>query len=610
MSYKKSFFGKHACDIAALFAGLLLCVFLFAAAPYGAGLGDEALYCAIPLRFLAGDAPITEEWHLSQLFGLINVPLCAVYTRLAGSAEGIILFIRYVYSAAAAAIYGFIYGKLRRFGAAGITAAFLFCAMIPQTMQAFSYITLSVWFIMLALLILVFDGQRKNAGKYLLGGAVFALGVLAEPLLAVLYVCWAAAAGIFALRRRRHPEARGRYFLLEPRVFLPVTAGCAILFAAFMAILCAAGSLRALNETLPYLFTGKDYNVSNLIDLSKLRQAATACGLPWITGLALCLIAAAVTGRFFRDRRMAVRVVFLLSAVFLASCLAHWFAVKTPFTGVNVYLFLQKHDFPLLLFAPIPFLLCNKKDPRLTAMLAVGYGFSLLVDISSRTYLGSGGFLIRVPLLLQLSVFLKEQRSAPAEKPREKTKAAAALRALRAAGAVTGVICAAAVLLWDLNYISAAGPRKLPEQAVLHTSEPMEYTLTAGPLKNVKTTASIGRQYEKTLADLERIDAGKEGAFAVLDAAPFTYLYTNRPCGAFSVWYETPEPERLYAYWRMPHTEIPAYLYWPYYANGLFYPRSDAVLREQMEDLSAFIDFDCEPGEAGYILTVRALKQK
>ena len=46
---------------------------------YGFGGNDEAFYLTIPNRFLMGDAPIKDEWHLSQLSGFLLMPFVWLY---------------------------------------------------------------------------------------------------------------------------------------------------------------------------------------------------------------------------------------------------------------------------------------------------------------------------------------------------------------------------------------------------------------------------------------------------------------------------------------------------------------------------------------------------
>ena len=63
--------------------------------PYGFGSYDDAFYLTVPHRLSMGDALFVDEWHLSQLSGLLTAPLVWLYRTLTGSMDGSILAARY-----------------------------------------------------------------------------------------------------------------------------------------------------------------------------------------------------------------------------------------------------------------------------------------------------------------------------------------------------------------------------------------------------------------------------------------------------------------------------------------------------------------------------------
>ncbi|HEY1535470.1 MAG TPA: hypothetical protein VGF76_15700 [Polyangiaceae bacterium] len=59
--------------------------------------GDEAFYSAMPYTFALGNRPYVDELGTQQSAGILLVPFYRVYLAIAGSADGIILFNRYLY---------------------------------------------------------------------------------------------------------------------------------------------------------------------------------------------------------------------------------------------------------------------------------------------------------------------------------------------------------------------------------------------------------------------------------------------------------------------------------------------------------------------------------
>ena len=88
---------KRAATIAAACAWFIGLALLRYRLPYGAGNRDEAFYSAMPYSFLLGNRPYVDELALHQNAGILLLPFFRTYLAIAGSADGIILFNRYLY---------------------------------------------------------------------------------------------------------------------------------------------------------------------------------------------------------------------------------------------------------------------------------------------------------------------------------------------------------------------------------------------------------------------------------------------------------------------------------------------------------------------------------
>jgi hypothetical protein len=65
--------------------------------PFGVSNRDEAFYSAMPYSFLLGTRPYMGELAMHQNAGILMMPFFRVYLAIKGSAEGIVLFNRYLY---------------------------------------------------------------------------------------------------------------------------------------------------------------------------------------------------------------------------------------------------------------------------------------------------------------------------------------------------------------------------------------------------------------------------------------------------------------------------------------------------------------------------------
>ena len=508
----------------------------------------------------------------------------------------------------------YLYSALRRYGAAGLVASFLFCALVPQVFFASSYATASVAAVTV-FCNTVFVRKRPNGAVSLtFAGIMLAIGVLSQPFFVIAYFLWAAAAAIwFFAGRARARTAERMPDVMRPKCFLWVSVGCFIVLAAVVAFLACSGAFADLPAVWPYLFTGVEYNSSNLFDVSILKMAVRFFGVPFIAALACCLVISAVMFLLrVKDLRLRAAV-FCVSAVCFAACLTYagWQVFREQSAEEAVF-FIQFHNVPLLLFAPVPFLLSEKRERGLVCFTVTGILFSMCTDVSSRTFLGFGGFIVRIPTVLQTAEILKEfwknrerlRLPAGPGKPAKKIFGRLGL----AAAAVCAVFCAAVLVQWHGTYIAYETVKKPTEQLFLHVKEPLDCELEAGPLKGLCTTRSIGKIYDGFLYDLGRIRDATDGGVMVLDTNTWMYLYLQRPYAAFSSVYEN-EPERLAAYWRLPYTVKPEYIYVPLYHHNYWIRRDTDMLRDQLEQLREYVDFEEETGKAGIILRVRSVIQ-
>lgn len=69
-------------DLAALLTGAAVLVYFLFIARYGIKTADESFYLSVPYRLKNGDSLFADEWHVSQLSGvLLLLPLKFLQSR-------------------------------------------------------------------------------------------------------------------------------------------------------------------------------------------------------------------------------------------------------------------------------------------------------------------------------------------------------------------------------------------------------------------------------------------------------------------------------------------------------------------------------------------------
>jgi hypothetical protein len=86
-------------QVAAASAWALALAALIHRLPFGASNRDEAFYSAMPYSFLLGNRPYVDELALHQNAAILLLPFYRAYLTVVGSADGIIMFNRYLYTA-------------------------------------------------------------------------------------------------------------------------------------------------------------------------------------------------------------------------------------------------------------------------------------------------------------------------------------------------------------------------------------------------------------------------------------------------------------------------------------------------------------------------------
>jgi hypothetical protein len=118
---------------------------------YGADIGDESYYAAMPYSFVLGHRPFIDEREVYLLPGLLTWPLVKAYVSLVGGSTGIVLFVRRMWLVFVLAIGAVSFSTLRKLirWELALLVALLPVVLVPFNIMSLSYNTMGSQFIVL-----------------------------------------------------------------------------------------------------------------------------------------------------------------------------------------------------------------------------------------------------------------------------------------------------------------------------------------------------------------------------------------------------------------------------------------------------------------------------
>lgn len=155
---------------------------------YGFGGRDEAFYLTIPDRLFNGDALLSEEWHLSQLSGLVTLPLFYLYKFIFKTNEGIIFAFRFMYVIFKSLSCIFIYKRLKKYTYFAVVTSIIF--YFSSNALTLNYHSICIEFLAI---VGVGIGTSNFSSKieFVIYGILFSCAVLCCPYLAIVYIIYA-----------------------------------------------------------------------------------------------------------------------------------------------------------------------------------------------------------------------------------------------------------------------------------------------------------------------------------------------------------------------------------------------------------------------------------
>lgn len=575
----------------------------------GLGVPDESFYVTIPHRLLQGDSLIVDDWHVSQFSAFMQMLPVKLYVELNGSLDGVILFLRYLFTVFQALTLVVIYPFFRRYKWAGTAAWTVFGMYVPVQVMSLNYYTLCLWPAVIVCTVLCFSDKLKAPVLVILG-VLTAVAVLAEPLIAFAFFLYTILVWIKALAAKKKSLFADCGYFVDTRSWAFITLGVFLCAAAFMPFLFRGSDVLSTLKAIPNLFNGVEYDFSlggNIQTMKVVNRALELYGkFPLVLLCVLTLFALIVRKKNIKAYRP---VITLGTAVCLIFAYVH--AAKTALTMNHYDYYMLFYGLPLYLCGPVTYLMLEKPDKRWWLLWCSGACLSVLLDISSAVILGVCGAISASASLVFMFALAKEyirESKAPREPSadgRDKKNTPAA------AGAVFAAVCLAAVLVneaafdvyrLDFNIIECG-------HNLDYTNGVCDTALETGAYAGIKTTKTVAAKYNAMHRDMDAFSDESGAPVLVFDRFPYLYLYLDRPYATFSAWYvDWQENDRLLLYYDEHPEKLPEYIYVPLYDPYTY--RTDRDMQKKVEWLQSVLDCTAENGEAGCILRANGKKSR
>ncbi|MBQ9375117.1 MAG: hypothetical protein IJU04_02105 [Ruminococcus sp.] len=525
-------------------------------AQYGISEYDESFYLSIPHRMSLGDSLFINEWHVSQMSGLLLYPFYWLYMSVAETTEGIVLMFRYCYVVVHLLVVLYVYYSIRNNGFLTVFGCLAYFLFTPFQLMALSYNTIGMDLVILtSVMLLTYKYKRKSSViKLIIAGFFFAAAILCCPYLVLIYILLFVL--IMSLRVISHKSKKEKlkteykdktiHDTLTLNSFVFFTLGCIIQLGIFITYVLSHMKLKRFLKALKYILSDPEHDSSFLTKTIRYFKHFFISTHP-IYIAALFLLAVAFMVMLF-DRNRLKHICRYIFAVCCFDCI--FFLFSRDNIALNSFMI------PISLIGVFVFVLSKEKKWNI---FVGGYLFGILYSIalnySSNTglYAISIGFSVStVYSFILINVFLKERFAYHREKHNITNKSV--------------LLCMAVIMTYffgiemyynvNISWLdkTVVYPKRLTE------------TIEKGPLKGVYTTTYRKRRYELIYNDL--MDYKKLEKKPILCLTNQCWLYLGLEdfdYSTYSAWLPETKAslDRLEEYYDFNPDKKPYYVYIP-----------------------------------------------
>lgn len=390
------------------FIGMIcIAIFSFWKCRYGLGNNDEPFYLTIPYRMNQGDKLFFHEWHVSQAAAFFLFPLMKIYLLIFKNTVGIIIHFRYIYICVNAVVTVFAYRRLKKYGLSAGVVCMLYFLFVPFNIMALSYNSIGLASDFLCTVFLLTANEKKKT-DYIIAGIFFAMMVLCQPILSLIFCIEAAVSMIYGtVKKKKTMIQKILYFFagcviaaIPVVMYLVIKVGVTNVLAVIPQILndpehTGAGGIRNLCHNIVRLYIPEKQIIIGKLSFDVkeiLKMLYCLFGVIWISAII--------------DRKMRRKVKIAISAM-LSIGISSCYLIFIQNSYINFLLF------PWVLHSITMFLMETDKNVRKKIGLVWIIGFS-----HAAAFLGSNqyGYVFNIAFIptslinILLSLHEKESR--------------------------------------------------------------------------------------------------------------------------------------------------------------------------------------------------------
>lgn len=549
---------------------------------------DETFYITIPLRLINGDSLVQHEWHLSQFSSFFSYLPVYFWMKVNHSADGILLFMRFMYFVIHTITAVVIYLFFRRYKLVSIAASMIFYIQFAYRLCAISYNSMFAIFILLLTFCLLKIYETQATKFYIGAGICFGCCCINNPLFCffiVLYLAFCiiwkhrekSAEAFFTLseatrrsiKPKRSPGAKkvsqqhGLSKIKQEKIniFLQNTEsyGClfskkavcysiaGILSVAIIAVIfffLTGGTFKSLLQNLSNMIASSEYLLVSSSFFHKLKETYTAIknisfNIPVLLPLFFLFLYSDKKRKAYTHKIFYLCVSALLAVVYAAGII---------FKGdYNVYIF----SLPFAIFSLVCYILTERKNkPLFYCMWCICLIGAIFSYSASNTQLSSVGVVLSINniagAIFTIDLF-KEMLPKSKKSIHSKTK-----NPLRLGHYVICVVffLHAALYLYIMSY------GQIPDKN--------DIQITSGPFAGMLTDKDNYESYTNYINDLNEIkkQSKENDPVLLITFKNWLYLYIDRPYSAYTTWEaNNVSPELLATYYEQNPDRVPKYIY-------------------------------------------------
>lgn len=561
-----------------LLSGLFIYVYFVFSTPF---FDDESFYAVVPYRLVNGDSLIQHEWHLTQFSALFSYLPIYLWTTIKGSADGIFVFLRFVYLFIHTSMAVLIYRFFRKYDNWAILASFLFYTQVPYKTLAISYQSMFVVFLILLSLCLTSIYRKKSILLYIFAGVCYGFCCVNNPIFCFAFAIYLIACALWVNRetitnkiiekkiikkakkgekitnkqKREKKQELIRnipnfdkldcFFSKESILrFLYGIVIAGVIAVAFFFL--TGGSIDSIFDNIKNLLSSSEYDITSKSIFSKLIETIFCLNkaslyMAWIFPLLFISI------KFDKNRKKySHRITYITIAVVWSII----YAISTLVIYRDIYL--DAVSLPFWLLSTVCYSLTEKKNKTLFySIYVLGLIGTLFQYLAANTHLAVIGVVLVVCNIAGTFFVMDLWNEMHLERKYETKSKIDKKLAGCCCGVIVVGICIQLIIFWA--YYSKNS---------IYTKE--DYKVTVGPYAGVYMEQKDYEWYSNEINDMNIIKerTNKKDNVFLASCNNWMYMYLERPLATYTAWYGgSINQKQMVDFYKRNPKKVPKYIY-------------------------------------------------